>query len=187
MKAKMYVDGDSYQIATATRLYSNLEGENIDDFQFRVHQLILTDLDANGVELEDGLQIVVIDADYLSDFTDGNLKDAYRIAKSPVQMKLLEDTMNDRLIDFSDIRKAVKAPALTRTLEEAKASPEWKEAVARRDMIATWKDDDGTIYSGIVGTPYFNNAHTVINYNVKLSDGKTRSVSENKKPTFKDC
>lgn len=186
MKSKIYLDGNDIQAVTASRLYSNLEGENLDDFQFRIHQLILADLDASGATLDGELEFVVIDADYLSDFSDVMLKEAYRVAKAPVQLRLLESAMDDRLLDYSDIRKAAKIPTLTRTLEEAKASPEYKEADARRGMLCMWTDE-GVSYCGVVQTIYLNNAHTVINYNVKFNDGKIKSVSENKKPTFRDA
>lgn len=183
MKAKIYVDGDNAQIVFATRLFSILEGEELSDFTDRVRLAILADLDEAP---EDGIDFVQIDADYLSDFTDAMLKSSYVIAVAPVQIKLLEDAMNERLIDFDGLRKAVKAPTITRTLEEAKASPEYKLAESRKKMVAVWTDE-GVTYTGTVQTIYLNNAHTVINYNVKLLDGKIRSVSEAKKIQFFDA
>lgn len=172
MKAKLYEFEGLMEIRLSNdETLSPNKGESKEDFIERVREMVSLEL------LDDEFNLIELDETIIATNDTAMLNTALKSA-SGLQKKMIEHVLSQRKAPAAKKEKAEKKEkASAVSTEEAKASPEFKEAesnIGKYVSFSPAKVSDDEVYVGKIVGVALNKTNTIFYYTVVESNGKRR-------------
>ena len=167
MKAKLYIFEEKFEIKLSDdTIHTPKKNESKEAFLERIKQLVNTE------HLDDEFEVIEIDAEVVASNDAKTLQAALDGGATGLQKKLIEAALASTT---TKVAKEKKSTVVARSAEEAKESPEYKEAEANIGKFASFSPFKSLeVIEGKIAGVALNKTNTILYYTIVEASGKRR-------------
>lgn len=168
MKAKLYIFGEKFEIKLSDdTVHTPGKKETKEAFLDRIKEIVYNE------HLDDVFEVIEIDEAVVALNDPKVLKEALEGGATGLQKLLIENALLNSPIGKEV--KAARAKVVGRTTEEAKASPEYVEALAQVGKFVSFSPFKSVeVFEGKIAGIALNKTNTIIYYTVVEANSKRR-------------